>query len=905
MDEQAILYFVVGVFGLVAALILSTMLVAWLKLRRMRFAPSLLQTVDRAGMPHDVAAILDPIAERLVALGFVHEETLLVHPVLQGGDPQPTWLDVHFHAASGSRASVQMAEAPEPGLLAAVTFSTDYAASILVSENRRQHLLFPMPAHYKIDDAMTTTLAEHWAFHGRRVASAGATQGAVVSDREIVRQRHLALRASLFDYWRQSRTMQAIGKEWRFTASGAWRYLRHVMAGTRRLAKLPPHAEIETPSLRVLADVYAWRRQESIDQHNLMSRRGKLLWFSISALAGAAAFGAMTSWDMVPAILGVLLFHEFGHALAMRAVGYQRLSVLVLPFLGAVAIGRKDDASPWQKLVVLLAGPLPGLIVAVICLRLGMGDGEHHTALMSVGALALTINLFNLLPFTPLDGGQIVDTFLFSHRPRLRFAFFVLSIAALIGVALALESTPLLVGGFLLALSMRGAWRRMRLLGGLPSIAPEDDPVSVVFNRIHATPAARWPSYAQRLQSVRALLPWVRGRAPHRFESAVGIALYLATMVLPIALLWDTGVPQQALATLNATVTANVRPSPPPDWTQKLAQADTPEARWQVLWEAGQWFDEAEDEMQALAYYQKALTEATQMPDNPPSQLHRLDARLAVSRLSESDVALAASLDLLPTLRELPAGERWRLADVLEALNWRDGQATPETRIERYREAIAVRETAPSEAIYSLYEDRVQLARLLDAHDDSAGAEALLRKNLDAREALDADSRQTSIWQIEPVIWFFIAHNRAAEAEALFAAQPMPKYNSETLRSTLAWTHLAQGKMASARKILEEALPVKGKQSWQQTQRMMLLLDLIHASADAPDEDARWLKEATDTKAALGPKYRGSIYLRDTGNERNTWESMRNRARLEAYKRLPGASEELDESDRNTCKRAE
>lgn len=45
--------------------------------------------------------------------------------------------------------------------------------------------------------------------------------------------------------------------------------------------------------------------------------------------------------------------------------------------------------------------------------------------------MALSLNYFNLLPFTPLDGGQIVDTFLFARRPRLRFGFFLLSIGAL------------------------------------------------------------------------------------------------------------------------------------------------------------------------------------------------------------------------------------------------------------------------------------------------------------------------------------------------------------------------------------------------------------------------------------------------------------------------------------------
>lgn len=72
--------------------------------------------------------------------------------------------------------------------------------------------------------------------------------------------------------------------------------------------------------------------------------------------------------------------------------------------------------------------------------------------------MALSLNYFNLLPFTPLDGGQIVDTFLFARRPRLRFGFFLLSIGALFAVAYALDSTPLAGAALLLALGISGGW---------------------------------------------------------------------------------------------------------------------------------------------------------------------------------------------------------------------------------------------------------------------------------------------------------------------------------------------------------------------------------------------------------------------------------------------------------------
>ena len=147
-------------------------------------------------MPADVAAILDPMAGRLAALGFAYEETDLAEPMLRGDAAQPVWIDVYVHAASGSRASVQIADSPEPGLIAAVTFSTDYEQLTLMTENRRLHFLLPMPASCRLEDACANTLAEHWAFHCRRLATIAA--GAVVSDLETLRQRHRALRLSLF-----------------------------------------------------------------------------------------------------------------------------------------------------------------------------------------------------------------------------------------------------------------------------------------------------------------------------------------------------------------------------------------------------------------------------------------------------------------------------------------------------------------------------------------------------------------------------------------------------------------------------------------------------------------------------------------------------------------------------------
>ena len=106
MDEKSLICLVLVMIGLWTGLIGIRFLVVWLQLMRMCFASGDILRADRSAMPAEVAAILDPMFDRLAALGFAYEETFLAQPMLRYADAQPVWIDVHAHAPSGSRASV-------------------------------------------------------------------------------------------------------------------------------------------------------------------------------------------------------------------------------------------------------------------------------------------------------------------------------------------------------------------------------------------------------------------------------------------------------------------------------------------------------------------------------------------------------------------------------------------------------------------------------------------------------------------------------------------------------------------------------------------------------------------------------------------------------------------------------
>src|SRR5690606_35831959 len=80
-------------------------------------------------------------------------------------------------------------------------------------------------------------------------------------------------------------------------------------------------------------------------------------------------------WDLLLVIFGVLLLHEAGHFIAMKYYRYADVKMLFLPFIGALVKGAKQEISQRQSIVILLAGPLPGLLLGIVVYFL---DKNHN-----------------------------------------------------------------------------------------------------------------------------------------------------------------------------------------------------------------------------------------------------------------------------------------------------------------------------------------------------------------------------------------------------------------------------------------------------------------------------------------------------------------------------------------------
>jgi len=148
------------------------------------------------------------------------------------------------------------------------------------------------------------------------------------------------------------------------------------------------------------------------------------------ALAGASvgAYSLLFSWEFALVIVGAILFHELGHVLAMRRYGVPVKGIYLIPFVGGVAVGDPSRVrlSEWQQFVIAVMGPVIGLVTAVVPLAI-YGVSGHAFAAAAAGWIAL-VNLFNLLPIYPLDGGRMLRALFASAGTRATRVGMVLSL---------------------------------------------------------------------------------------------------------------------------------------------------------------------------------------------------------------------------------------------------------------------------------------------------------------------------------------------------------------------------------------------------------------------------------------------------------------------------------------------
>lgn len=132
---------------------------------------------------------------------------------------------------------------------------------------------------------------------------------------------------------------------------------------------------------------------------------GKFKTF-ITMLISIWAYAMFWGWPFAVGFVALLFIHEMGHVVALRMMGIKATAPMFIPFLGAYIGMKQMPDNAFDEAVMAYGGPLLGTLGAIGCAGAGMLTGNPFWyALAMTGFL---LNLFNLLPISPLDGGRII-----------------------------------------------------------------------------------------------------------------------------------------------------------------------------------------------------------------------------------------------------------------------------------------------------------------------------------------------------------------------------------------------------------------------------------------------------------------------------------------------------------------
>ncbi|MFZ1154942.1 MAG: site-2 protease family protein [Solirubrobacteraceae bacterium] len=183
----------------------------------------------------------------------------------------------------------------------------------------------------------------------------------------------------------------------------------------------------------------------------LLAPKLKLLTTAGTALISVAAYSLFWGWQFAAGFVVLLFVHEMGHVIQLRREGIKASTPMFIPFLGAAIFSRSLGDNALAEARVGLAGPVLGSLGAAAVAIVGALTGSD--LLLALAYVGFLINLFNLLPVLPLDGGRAMA----AMAPWMWFVGF----AALIPLALFLHGSFILL--LILVFGGREVWRRWQL----------------------------------------------------------------------------------------------------------------------------------------------------------------------------------------------------------------------------------------------------------------------------------------------------------------------------------------------------------------------------------------------------------------------------------------------------------
>jgi Zn-dependent protease len=171
-----------------------------------------------------------------------------------------------------------------------------------------------------------------------------------------------------------------------------------------------------------------------------------------TALVSIAAYSLLWGWTFAAGFVALLFVHEMGHVVQLKREGIKASTPMFIPFLGAAIFSRSLGDNALAEARVGLAGPVLGTLGAVAVAVAGALTGSD--LLLALAYIAFFLNLINLIPVVPFDGGRAMA----AVAPSMWF----LGIGGLVAMILLLGNPFLLIFILLALREMPRRWRQLR-----------------------------------------------------------------------------------------------------------------------------------------------------------------------------------------------------------------------------------------------------------------------------------------------------------------------------------------------------------------------------------------------------------------------------------------------------------
>ncbi len=130
----------------------------------------------------------------------------------------------------------------------------------------------------------------------------------------------------------------------------------------------------------------------------------KLLTTGGTALVSVAAYSLFWGWTFAAGFVVLLFVHEMGHVIQLRREGLKASAPMFIPFLGAVVMAKSLGENALAEARVGLAGPVLGTLGSAACLAIA--EATNSDMLRALAYVGFFLNLINLVPVVPFDGGR-------------------------------------------------------------------------------------------------------------------------------------------------------------------------------------------------------------------------------------------------------------------------------------------------------------------------------------------------------------------------------------------------------------------------------------------------------------------------------------------------------------------